>query len=100
MVKSYYYEIDYLEKNKKQSTPSCKYCGYNVSESSLEYCSKQCRQEDAVWHCEDSAVQKNMTEQDIEKKFFDLFPEHKLKDKKLQRRENFKDKSQKNDRDD
>lgn len=41
-----------------------------------------------------------MTEQDIEKKFFDLFPEHKLKDKKLQRRENFKDKSQKNDRDD
>ena len=56
MVKSYYYEVDYLEKNKKQSTPKCKYCGCNVSEGSLDYCSKQCRQEDAVWHCEDSAV--------------------------------------------
>ncbi len=56
MIRPYYYEVDYIEKNKSLSAPACKYCGCKVSDESLEYCSKQCRQSDAVWHCEDSAV--------------------------------------------
>ena len=56
MVKRSLYESDYLTENKTLNKPQCLYCGANIYEGELKYCSEQCKEKDAVWHCEDSAV--------------------------------------------